>query len=372
MNIVFMVSTMHTGGAERVAANLVNNWSKQGHHVTLVATYSGRGECHYVIESGVKMVYLSDLVVEGPFIYLRRFIALRRFIIGCKPDIVVSFLPNVNVAAILASFGLNIPVVVSERIHPPQMPIGWFWGLLRRITYPLAKQVVVQSRETLGWLRASIPRAEGVIIQNPIDFPLIFSEPEVAVEKYIPPGRKMLLAVGRLDPQKQFKCLISAFARLADKFPDWVLIILGEGHEHDSLAKLVLSLGLDNRVFFPGRVGNVGSWYQSADIYVMSSRFEGFPNTLLEAMAYGCPVVSFDCDTGPRDLIIDEINGLLVKPVGDETALLGALDRLMGDSGLRVRLGEAATEVQGAFKLERISEQWLALFHRLVLVTSKR
>ena len=126
------------------------------------------------------------------------------------------------------------------------------------------------------------------------------------------PGRKVLLAVGRLEVEKGFDWLIDAFSALATKYPEWDLVILGEGSLRATLEKQVQTSGLARRVFLPGRVGNVGDWYERANLYVMSSRFEGFGNTLGEAMAYGLPAVSFDCETGPRNIIRHETDGLLV------------------------------------------------------------
>jgi glycosyltransferase involved in cell wall biosynthesis len=157
-----------------------------------------------------------------------------------------------------------------------------------------------------------------------------------------------------LDEGKQFDRLIEAFSRLAIRHADWDLVILGEGAERENLEGVIELLDLNSRVRMPGRCGNVGDWYERADLYVMSSRFEGFPNTLAEAMAYGCAAVSYDCDTGPRDIIRNEVDGLLVRPVGDVSALAEALDKMMGNEALRKDMGIRAIEVRERFSPERI------------------
>jgi len=126
----------------------------------------------------------------------------------------------------------------------------------------------------------------------------------------------------------------------------------------------VRDASLGSRVFLPGRVGNVGEWYARADLYVMSPRFEGFPNALVEAMAYGLPVVSFDCDTGPRDIIIHGVNGLLVPPE-NVVGLTEALEQLMGDAALRQCFAMRAVEVRERFSMMRIAAVWETFFEEI-------
>jgi glycosyltransferase involved in cell wall biosynthesis len=170
-----------------------------------------------------------------------------------------------------------------------------------------------------------------------------------------------LLGVGRLTEQKGFDLLISTFARLAARHPDWDLIILGEGPSRPQLEDLVRSHNLSERIFLPGQAGNIAEWYRAAEIYAMSSRFEGFPNTLAEALAHGLPAVSFDCDTGPRDIIRHQVDGLLV-PAGDEDALAAALSRLMNNAALRQQFAMRAVEARERFSMERIAGMWEEVF----------
>lgn len=139
------------------------------------------------------------------------------------------------------------------------------------------------------------------------------------------------------------------------------MVILGEGPLRSALEAQVREAGLGNRVFLPSRAGNVGEWYERADLSVMSSRFEGFPNTLAEALAYGLPAVSFDCDTDPRDIIRQGVNGLLVPP-GNVVGLTEALDQLMGDAALRQRFASRAVEVRARFSIVRIAGMWETFF----------
>jgi GalNAc-alpha-(1->4)-GalNAc-alpha-(1->3)-diNAcBac-PP-undecaprenol alpha-1,4-N-acetyl-D-galactosaminyltransferase len=366
---------MNSGGAERVAANLVNAWVARGDIVTLVITYSGQGECFYELDNRVELIYLAERAgIFGRSLraYWLRFKALRRLIRDSRPDAVLSFLINVNIGAILATRGLGQRVIVSERSYPPARTTDYIYSWLRRKTYPWADRVVMLTSEGLTWLRECIPDAVGSAIPNAVLYPIPNFEPRLSPDSYVSAGRRLLLAVGRLNDGKQFDRLLDAFAALAPKYPLWDLVILGEGEEHSALEMQCKALNLEGRSFLPGAVGNLGDWYARADLYVMSSRFEGFPNTLVEAMACGCPAVSYDCDTGPRDIIHHERNGLLVDPVGNVTALTRALERLIGDDAERERMSKQAVEVRARYSMPRILAMWDALFDVAMKADEKR
>jgi glycosyltransferase involved in cell wall biosynthesis len=363
--ILLLVSSMSSGGAERVAANLANAWDARGDEVSLVITYSGAGECFYHLAPGVKLHYLATpgrVHVRNARSYVVRFMRLRRMIRRERPDVVVSFLTNVNVAAVLGALWSGVPVVVCEHIYPPMLPVGKAWSALRRWAYPLAEQVTMLTSEGLSWLNEHVPAARGFVIPNPVPFPLPIAEPRLDPAQVVGHDRKVLLAVGRLAQQKGFDWLLAAFSRVADANRSWDLVILGEGSERAALEARIGELGLGYRVFLPGRAGNIGDWYALADLYAMSSRFEGFPNTLGEAMAYGCAAVSYDCDTGPRDIIRDGIDGVLVRPVGDVGALAAALGTLMRDDELRARMSREAVTVRERYSIDAVLARWDALF----------
>ena len=358
--IVFLVSSMHHGGAERVAAHMVNAWAARGDNVTLIVTYSGGGRSSFPISHRVKVVVLADVIRgkgRGLHLYWKRFWTLRKLLGASRPDCIVSFLTNVNVTAVLANIGLGYRLLVSERNYPPLSPPPWPYAVMRRLTYPFASKVVMLSTEGLQWLETNIPRAQGVTIPNPVALPLPQGYPELDPSRYIGAEQRVILAVGRLEPQKGFDMLLEAFALLSPRQPNWHLVLLGEGKMRGSLEASIESLNLNDRVKLPGRAGNMSSWYRRADVYVLSSRYEGFPNTLLEAMAHGCPSVSFDCDTGPRSIIRHEIDGLLVKPC-DVAALARALEQLAKDGEKRARMSKAATEVRLRYSLDRIVADW--------------
>lgn len=369
MKITIIISSLSSGGAERVSVNLANAWANRGWDVTIV-TFASADLDFYSLNCAIHRVALdlsgdSNNFLQAIWANFRRVMALRRLLQERKPDLVLGMMAVSSVLAILSSIGLSCHVLACERIHPPRLPLGRIWSFLRRRTYPHARRVVALTEETSQWLKTHVPGCCTVVIPNPVLFPLPSVEPLISPEKIALEQRPFLLAVGRLAKQKGFDYLIKSFATITLKWPKWDLIILGEGPNREQLETLITSLDLKRCVKLPGRAGNVADWYHAAGLYVMSSLFEGFPNTLVEAMAHGCPAVSFDCDTGPRDIIRHKTDGLLV-PVGDVAALAKALDQLINDAELRIQYGLRAIDARERFSLERILTLWDCLFEEVI------
>lgn len=366
MHIAIVIYSLDSGGAERVTSNLVNFWAEKGWKVTVV-TLASRDQDFYALHPAVRRIVLrmageSRNPASAIFNNLRRVAALRGVLQELRPDVAVGMMSSASILLVLAAMFIpRTATIASERTYPPMLPLGPIWHRLRRWTYPKAARVTMLTSEGLNWLRSNIPGARGIVIPNPVSYPLPLLEPKLTPDTVIEPGRNLLLAVGRLSEEKGIDLLLSAFANLALSNPRWDLVILGEGPLRPILESRARVLGLQGRVFLPGRAGNVGDWYQRADLYVMSSRFEGFPNTLAEAMAHGCASVSFDCDTGPRDIIRHGVDGLLV-PKGDASALESTLGRLMKDDATRQRLAYRATELRERFSIENIAGMWERLF----------
>jgi glycosyltransferase involved in cell wall biosynthesis len=266
-----------------------------------------------------------------------------------------------NILTILATRGLGLPVVVSERIHPAHHDIGIVRSLARRCAYPCADAIVVPSAGIGTWIE-SVVRNESVrVIPNPLRpgiTDIATCDPDVHKQKTV-------IAVGRLDPQKQFDYLLRAFARCSRRHPDWLLMVIGEGAERGNLEALSATLNVSHRVQWMGSVSAPEALLRHADLFVLSSRYEGFPNALLEAMGCGLPVVSFDCPSGPREMICDGIDGVLV-PAQDLDALTTAMDRLMSDDAERLRLGHSARESSRRFSLDNVGGMWLELLSTVV------
>lgn len=370
MRLLFFIHSLGSGGAERVTVNLANHWAGKGWDIAVV-TLTPSSHDFYELHPAVKRIALglagnSSNGLAGLVQNLRRIMALRRVLHQIKPEIALGMMTTANVLLALATLGLlQVRVIGSERIHPPQCHLGAMWEGLRRLSYRRLAAVTALTRESAAWLNGHTGARQVPVIPNPALWPLPIQAPRIIPESICQSERLIVLAVGRVSEQKQFGLLLEIFHSLANQHPSWDLVILGEGPQRPALQARARMAGLEQRVFLPGRAGNVSEWYERADLYVMISRFEGFPNSLTEAMAHGLAVVSFDCDTGPRDIIRHETDGLLVPP-GDVTGLTAALERLMGDADLRKRFAARAVEARERFSMERIAGMWEELFERVV------
>lgn len=352
------------GGAQRVASYLVTHWASLGHSVSVIVTFSGSSHCHYALPPEAGIIYLADEAEQGGVFSKSkpgRIAVLRRLFRKLRPHVIVSFITDANLAALLASVGMGIPTIVSERCYPPREHVPAIYRLLRWKIYPWATRVVFPTHAGMNWLQRHIPGSQGAVIPNPVTYPVPHAAPRVEVDSYVPAGVKLVASVGRLELRKGHDELIRAFAMACSRFPEWKLAIVGDGPCLASLQQLGHELGVHERLIFPGSVGNVGDWYERAEIFVLPSHFEGFPNVLVEAMSYGCACISYDCDTGPGEIIVHGDNGLLIPRVGDIKALSGALADVLESSDLRNQLSSNAKRVRETYSMKSVFDQWDAL-----------
>lgn len=358
MRIALIISSLDSGGAERVLSGMASYWAAAGHEVALI-TLSDPLNDWYNLHPKVKRVGLGLLMMAGgPLEAMRnnllRVWRVRRALVRFGPDVVISFIEKTNILALLACIGLRVPVIVSERADPREKPVEPVWNRLRAWTYGRADAIVVQSAALRSWAEQfSGPRTVHVI-PNPVRS-LVGSEEGGG--KIFAKQEKLVIAMGRLTHQKGFDVLISAFARCLERQPEWRLIILGEGEERPHLETQVAALGIADRVSLPGVVRNPERKLRQAEFFVLSSRWEGFPNALLEAMACGLPVVATDCPTGPADIIRDGVDGLLAPP-NDAVALAHVMEQVMTDRSLRLQLGSNASTVHSRFSEVAIMRNW--------------
>ncbi len=358
---MLFIHSLRGGGAERVAVDLCARWIANGHDVLLVTQTDASGDA-YELHKQVQRISLNTAGFKGLMANLRRLFILRREIRRHRPDIVIGFMTTSSILAVLAGTGIRgCHVIATEHTHPPSQKLSGLWQKLRRYTYPRASRVIALTRGTQAWLEKNVPGSTVAVIPNAVHWPLENKEPVIECVKT--PGRKLLLGVGRLHHDKGFDLLIKAFASIAHLHPEWDLIILGEGDKREALQKQLDEAGMGHRISMPGRAGNMRAWAKSADIYVLSSRTEGLSNSLLEAMACGVPSVAFDCDTGPREIIRPDLDGVLVQPAEDEEALAAHLSALMFDQVKQVELGKRGIDVRDRFSMRRISGLWQEVFN---------
>ena len=364
MRLTLIISSISPGGAERALSTMANYWAEKRWKITLLTFDDGSIPSFYDLDPRINHISLgiagvSTNMIAGLFNNLKRIYVLRHAISVSKPDAVISFMDKNNVITLLATRGQKVPVVVSERVDPALYSIGRFWEQLRLWTYPCADHVVVQSERALAYFPPKV-QARSTVIPNPVE-PI----PEGKTSSGDLLVKPSIVGMGRFVRQKGFDLLIKAFARLKDRYSNWTLTILGDGDLRMQLESLRAELGLENRVHLPGIVKNPHKILKQADIFVFPSRYEGFPNALTEAMACGLPVISTDCPSGPREIIRDGVDGVLVPPE-DVDALAVAMDRLMSDEAERNRLASRAMEVSERFGLEKVMGMWEEVLNRVI------
>lgn len=357
MRVLLYIDSLKAGGAERVTLQWAD-WLQAAGHQALVLTRQGPSRDFYPVPAGVERIVERDAGRQlGWFGFPWRLLSLRRELARRRVDLAIGMTTLPAIKLLLAARGLGVPVVVSERNYPPAKPPSPAWRLLRRLAYPGASLHLVQTEAIAAWLRHQGLARRTAVLANAIPWPLPRFEPQLDPAERLAPGERLLLAVGTKVGQKGFDRLVQAFAQVAARHPDWRLVVLGIDakpyHGSDQVAGLRALLPADDpaqaRLLFPGKAGNVADWYARADLFVLSSRYEGFPNVLLEAMASGCPCLAIDCPTGPGELIHHGRDGWLLPADADIAALADALDRLMGDAAGRRELGRAALAVRQRF-----------------------
>ena len=369
MKLLIVIHSLASGGAERVATNLANYWSKKKWDTTVATMASGEAN-YFQLDYSVQYISLdlasdSRNVLDALVKNANRVFALRRLLLTIQPDIVVAMMNTTCVHLALAAIRLPIKCIGAEREHPSMSRVGRIWSFLRRVTYGRLDAVVALTNEGAQWLISNTWAKRVSVIPNAVVWPLPEYPPRIDPDTVGVSSRKRLLAMGRLDSVKGFDMLLDAYIQLEQQHSDWELVIVGEGGDRDALQNRIDSAHLSDKAMLVGQVGNPSDWYRSAHLFVLSSRHEGFPNVLVEAMAHGLPVVSFDCEAGPRNIISHEKDGLLV-PAGDTTALVAALDRMMSNSRLRDAIAFQAAGIRHRLSEEHIQSLWAQLFRDLM------
>ncbi|NOL50458.1 glycosyltransferase family 4 protein [Pelistega europaea] len=342
MKILFLLSSLNAGGAERVACTLVNAWVAKGYEVVMVPCFSqGSGQSFYSLDARVQVRWLSEALPSNKWLArLVKPIVLRRIMQEVKADVMVSFLTNVNVMALLAKQGLDIPLIVCERSDPSFQKISASLRFLRRHLYAGADAVLLQTEQAAKMFAQSMPVLRRLrVIPNPLPIDLEKSLENEGNNVGTQSGSKVAVAVGRLVPSKQFDKLIANFTHIAAQCPDWQLHIYGDGPERETLQQLITSSHMQERIYLKGKTNQPWAVMRQAQLLAMSSRLEGFPNVMLEAMACGLPVICYDCPSGPREL---SINGEVARLVAldDEKAYQQQLLELMQNSEERMLLAK--------------------------------
>lgn len=349
MKILFYINTIHPGGAERVMVNLAGQFAANGDNCILVTSY--KDDVEYQLSTKVRRINLFEQAING--VLKRNYLltaALRKQIKIESPDVVISFMAEPNFRALVASMGLRTRNIISVRNDPNREYGNPLFRVLAKTLFCIADGVVFQTRDAQAWFPKAIQKKSRIIF-NQVD--------EKFYQTQFSGQRRNVVTTGRLAPQKNHAMLIRAFAGMAHQVED-NLVIYGEGALRDDLETLIAELGMEQRIFLPGSTKDVATAIAGAKLFVLSSDFEGMPNSLMEAMALGLPCISTDCPCGgPGMLIEHEKNGVLV-PVDDQTALKEAMERVLLNPYYAEELCAAANKSAQSFCPARVFEQWRA------------
>ena len=338
------------GGAERITVMWCQWLLDMGHQVELFIGQPDEREFFSAPQ--------SVQIIRRPA-GLPSYLWLRRLLRQNPPDLCIGVTTRPSVNLLLASAGCPWPVVVAERNYPPSHPQPLVWRLLRRLLYPTAALHLVQTERIGHWLHQTRLASKSVVVPNPVVWPLPFQDPIIPPEQCISADSRVVLAMGTKPFQKGFDLLLLAFKDLATRHPDLVLALVGVPPNHPDLVPHLEQMGrLRERIIMPSRVGNPADWYQRADLFVLSSRYEGSPNVLLEAMASGCPCLALDCPTGPREVIRPGENGWLMPVLSDALDLARGIETCLNQPAECQRLAQAARDIRDQLSPARVQAKF--------------
>ena len=385
-HIAMYIGSLQKGGAERVMVNLAEYFFEQGYKVTLVTTYlaaeeyevrhaswvrvpAGADEAVLVADTdenpvwinpvggeknGINRVFSALLKSEQKgraYNLAARREKLRSIFRELKPDLVLSFIGKNNIMALSTASREDIKVVVSVRADPDMEydSLALKSGMLA--TFGKASGIVVQTTGALKWFPKHLQN-KCTILPNSVN-------PSFIRKRYVGEREKTIVMVGRLDENKNQAMVMEAFKEATkDNFKDFKLQIYGEGPDRIKLQRKAVSLGIEEKVEFKGMVKHVAEHIEKAYMFILASNQEGMPNSLIEAMSLGLACISTDCPCGgPKDLIKDEFNGLLV-PVGDKKAMTEAMIKLLENRTLTENLGIQASKIQSRYAPEMVNKMW--------------
>lgn len=360
MNIVFFTMSMKRGGAERVIAELTDYLTGKGETVTIVSCLKAKTE--FPLHKNTSYMTLDDKTEQQyqkkPVRFFRRRKQLRKMLDNLKPAIVISFLPEPSMILLSLGISKKYYVIVSERLNPYRQYNFIVYRLLIKILYARSDGFVFQTEGAREFFNKSVQK-KSVIIPNPISKEFIGKDP-------VCKRRKEIVTVGRLTEEKNHKLLIKAFSAVSKKFESYTLLIYGEGNLHNILENYIEELGVKGRVILKGETRQVAQKIKNASLFVLSSQSEGMPNSLMEAMSLGIPIIATDCAPGgARALVRSGVNGVLVENK-NESELIKAIEILLSDPEYAESLGRNGAKIVEEFNPEAICKKWDAYINTIL------
>lgn len=347
MRLLFVCEGLTDGGAEHFTAAMANFFCKAGRYEVALLT-PPRQDSEYPLDRRIRR---HPVMRRGRYL-LTDAAALRSIARAEKASVVIGIGFYANLMVCLANIRMEAKAVISERNAPQQDQLSLLSRMLRFLCYRNADAYVFQTQQAKEFYSQKI-QSRAVVIHNPVAPDLPYRSDAC---------RREIVAVGRLNRQKNYPLLLKAFREVSKRYPDYRLRIFGQGELKDSLERDIGALHLSGKVSLEGFCLDVHEQIADSDIFVMSSDFEGMPNALLEAMAMGFPVISTDCPSGgPGEVIRDGQNGILVS-VGREKELREAILSLIGNPDQKAALGKHACAIRHTHSIEHIARQWEQLF----------
>lgn len=354
--ILFLIGNLNnSGGTERVCSIIANGLSDNGYQVVITSISQGT-QPFFPINNNIKVNNLFDTVGRALYRTPSIIYKLRRVLIAEKIDILIIVESMSVLFSLPAIQGLSIKHICWEHFNF-KIDLG---KSSRRLARQLAAYycdivVTLTDRDRNFWLANTNNKSQIVTIANPCPF--------IEEKSFSEKNTKMVLAVGRLTYQKGFDLLLDSWRKVNKDFPDWKLIIAGEGEDRSLLEDYLSKHDLSDSVYFVGNTNHIDQYYEKAEIFCLSSRFEGFPMVLLETLSYGIPVVAFDCNTGPAEIL--ENTGSILVPDGNTSLLSEGLIKLIKDKKLRDEISIRSINKSKLYQSDLIIQNWLDLIEEL-------
>ncbi|PEY78906.1 glycosyltransferase family 4 protein [Bacillus cereus] len=359
MKIMFVVPNMGYGGAERVISILSNAFIEKGYEVKILIANSN-GKSVYDLNSKIVVETIPSANIKNVYSMYKLLKSIRTITLNYKPDVIMSFMNDTCAITALATIGTGCPIIYSERNDPSNTNQSIKDKIYRYIVERFAKGFVFQSNGAKALYPKRVQN-HAVVILNPIDTRKLPSY-------YSGERKKEIVSVGRLQSQKNQEMLIKAYSNIAKEYPEYNLIIYGEGDLRETLQQKIECLGLKDRIFLKGNISNVLDEINKASIFAFSSNYEGLPNALIEAMALGLPCISTDCSPGGAAMLINNYeNGILV-PIEDEKEFAAGLRYLLSNYPSAINMGIEAQKIIKRTNESSIVTDWE---NYILLITQK-
>lgn len=377
MRIALTIHALHGGGAERQMAELAN-YLTSAHHEVAVVTLDRIERDTYKVKPAVQRIGLdlmsqSTNLIQAWLANRRRITKLRETLKELQPDIIVSFTDKMNILSLAAASSLNFhhpelgsprrcPVIIAEHSDPRRQRLSLLWETWRRFTYPKARCILALTDEIAADLQQRFPNQDIRVVPNAIEISNSLSQLKPARKPSSPPYRA--IAVGRLATEKGFDSLIEAWNLARNQLTQWQLDIVGEGDQRKTLEDLIQIHGLKDSVFLPGWSNHIAEDLEKSNLFILSSRYEALPRSLLEAMSHRLPIVATRASDVIPKLVQEKQNGWTV-PINDTNQLSHSISQACQNLEILRLYGDRSRDIVEDYSWDNIGPKWLRLLTEL-------